>query len=153
MFLYRVVDALSARKVDYAIVGGFAVALHGAVRGTLNLDIILRLRRKDFVAAEKALLGIGMKPRLPVDGGRVFDFRKEYIRDKNLIAWSFYNPTRPSEMVDIIITHDLSKMKIRRVRSDGRVLRVLAKGDLISMKRKSGRPQDLEDIKALEELS
>ncbi len=152
MLLHRVTQALDGARVPYAVVGGYAVALHGAVRGTLDLDLVLRLRRKDFVDAETALRGLGLRPRLPVDGGQVFDFRREYIRDKNLVAWSFYNPSVPSEMVDIVITHDLAKMKVKRIRSEGRVLKILAKKDLIAMKRKSGRPQDLEDIKALETL-
>ena len=31
-------------------------------------------------------------------------------------------------------------------------LQVLSRGDLIEMKRASGRPQDLEDVRALEQL-
>ena len=41
MFLIRLVRALDKHKVDYAIVGGYAVALHGAIRGTVDVDLVL----------------------------------------------------------------------------------------------------------------
>lgn len=152
MFLFEVVAALEKAEVPFAIAGGYAVALHGAVRGTVDVDIILRLSRSHFVAAEAALKTLGLAPRLPVSGAEVFDFREEYIKNKHLVAWSFSNPRDPSQLVDIIITHDLAKLKIKRIRSSGRTLPVLAVSDLIAMKKACGRPQDLEDIRALEDL-
>ena len=146
-------EALHRNKIPYAIVGGFAVALHGAVRGTVDLDLIIKITKKDFVALEKCLLGIGLKPRLPVGAEQVFDFREDYIKNRNLIAWSFYSEKSAAETVDIIITHDLRKMKVDRLKIDGKTLFVLSVKDLIKMKRESGRPQDLHDIQALESLS
>lgn len=152
MLIYKVTDALEKHHVSYAIAGGFAVALHGAVRGTLDVDIILKLNEEDYKNAEKALTALGMKPRLPVTAAEIFNFRDEYIQKRNLIAWSFFHPERPSEIVDIVITHDLKKMKIKHICAEGRTLCILAKKDLIAMKKESGRPQDLEDIQALEAL-
>jgi len=43
MFILRVIEALKGHRVAYAIVGGYAVALHGAVRGTVDIDIIVKL--------------------------------------------------------------------------------------------------------------
>ncbi len=152
MLLFELASAFEKASVPFAIAGGYAVALHGAVRGTVDVDIVLRLTRAHYLAAEAALKGLGLVPRLPVTGGEVFDFREEYIRNRNLVAWSFYNPQDAAQIVDIIITHDLAKLKIKNIRSGGRTLPVLALRDLISMKKASGRPQDLEDIRALEEL-
>lgn len=152
MFLYEVCAALEKAEVPFAIVGGCAVALHGAVRGTVDVDIVLRWTRDHFVAAESALKGLGLAPRLPVSGAEVFDFREEYVKNRNLVAWSFSNPRDPSQIVDIIITHDLAQLKIKKIRSGKLTLPLLAIPDLIAMKRNSGRPQDLEDIKALEAL-
>lgn len=152
MLLYEVSDALSRAKVPFAVAGGYAVALHGAVRGTVDLDIVLRLKKRDFIAAEAALRGLGLTPRLPVTAAEVFDFREEYIRERNLVAWSFVDGRDPTRLVDIVITHDLAKMRAARVRSGGRRLPVLSVADLVAMKKASGRPQDLEDIRALKEL-
>ena len=79
----------------------------------------------------------------------MFDFREEYIRNRNLIAWSFVNPGDPTEIVDIILTEDLESMQVDRVPLGRLRLPVVAVADLIRMKERSGRPQDLEDVKAL----
>jgi len=152
MLIYEVAAALEKAKVPFAIAGGYAVALHGAVRGTVDVDLILRLSRPHFLAAEAALKTLGLTSRLPVSGAEVFDFREEYIKKRNLIAWSFTDAKDPSRIVDIIITHDLAKMKVKRIAAGGRTLPVVGLPDLIAMKRACGRPQDLEDVRALREL-
>jgi hypothetical protein len=38
----RVIDRLNARGVDYVVIGGVAMNVHGLVRGTEDLDLFLR---------------------------------------------------------------------------------------------------------------
>ena len=47
---------------------------------------------------------------------------------------------------------DLAKMTVKRVRIEGPLIRLASIEDLIRMKSESGRPQDLEDVKALRRL-
>jgi hypothetical protein len=138
--------------VKYVLVGGYAVALHGAVRGTVDVDIVITLNRATFKRAERALLEIGLEPRLPVTAEEVFSFRKEYIQKRNLTAWSFANPGNPLEVVDILITEDANKVTVVNKSAFGMSVRIAAIPDLIAMKKKAGRAQDLEDIKALRKL-
>jgi hypothetical protein len=151
--LERICAALRHARVRYAIVGGHAVALHGAVRGTVDIDIAIAWSRKSLLATEKALQEAGLVSRLPITGNDVFDFRKEYIENRNLIAWNFYNPEDLSEQVDIIITYDLTSKRTKRIVLAGEPVQILSLKDLIEMKRKTGRPQDIEDVRALEKLS
>ena len=152
MFIYRLIEALEKRKVDYAIAGGYAVALHGAVRGTVDIDIVLRWTKKNLFAAEAALRDVGLQSRLPLKADEVFNFREEYIKNRNLLAWNFINISNPTEAVDIMLTEDLRNLKTKRIRSGEKTLRVISINDLIKMKEKSNRQQDLEDIKALRSL-
>jgi len=152
MFIQKLIRALQSFGVDYALVGGYAVALHGAVRGTVDIDLIVQIDEQTFVHAEQAMLKIGLAPRLPVKASDVFHFREEYINSRNMIAWSFVNPNNPAEMVDIIITENLAKLAMVTKQAFGMHVNVLAIADLITMKRKAGRAQDLEDVKALERL-
>ncbi|TBR21664.1 hypothetical protein EPO15_09685 [bacterium] len=152
MLLYEVVAALEDAKVPFAVAGGYAVALHGAVRGTVDVDVVLRFKKADFLAAESALKALGLSPRLPVTAAEVFDFREEYVKNRNLVAWSFVDPKDPSRVVDVVITHDLAKMATTRVKAGRLSLPVLALADLVAMKKAAGRPQDLEDVRALEGL-
>lgn len=151
-FIARVGAALAAAGVRYAIVGGYAVALHGAVRGTVDVDVIIAWDSRSLATAEKALQSLGLVSRLPITASEVFRFRDEYVRNRNLIAWNFYNPKDLSEQLDIVITADLKGKKVSTVKTPDGPLRVLSLPDLIAMKRASGRPQDLEDVAALERL-
>jgi hypothetical protein len=151
-FISRIGAALSAAGVRYAVVGGYAVALHGAVRGTVDVDVIVAWNSRSLQAAEQALQSLGLVSRLPITAPEVFRFRDEYVRNRNLIAWNFYNPKDLSEQLDIIITADLKGKKVSTVKTPDGPIRVLDRQDLIAMKRASGRPQDLEDAEALERL-
>lgn len=56
------------------------------------------------------------------------------------------------EQVDIIITHDVATMRSQRLDLPSGPVDVVSIDDLIAMKRRSGRPQDLADVRALERL-
>ena len=152
MWLTDLTSALQKAKVRYGLVGGYAVALHGAVRGTLDIDFVLPLEEQSYVRAEKVLQSLGLKSRIPVTATEVFRFRNEYIAKRNLIAWSFSHPNEPRKIVDVIITHDLRKMKTERVMVESTPVTIVSIKDLIAMKKASGRTQDLADIAALRRL-
>ena len=144
--LERVCKALNRAKVRYVIVGGYAVALHGAIRGAL------RWTKKDLLKTEAALMEIGLVSRLPVTALDVFEYREEYIRNRNLVAWNFQNPSDPSEQLDVIINFDAKGKRAVYKRLPDTSVPLLNIKDLIEMKKTSGRPQDIEDIRALEKL-
>ena len=93
------------------------------------------------------------RSRLPINYQDVFDKRKTFINDKNLIAWNFYHRDNPIDQIDIIITWELSQIETIAVEMNGQLIFIPKIEDLIRMKKSSGRPQDLEDIKALESKS
>lgn len=152
VFIQEVIRALGKHRVKYVLVGGYAVALHGAVRGTVDIDIAIALNRATFKRAETALEEIGLESRLPVTAEEVFSFREEYIQKRNLKTWSFANPRNPLEAVDILITEDATRIDAASKRAFGITIKVAEIADLIAIKKKSGRAQDLEDIKALRKL-
>jgi len=152
MFINEVCKALDQNRVRYAIAGGYAVALHGAVRGTMDVDVVINWDMRSLSDAEKALTGLGLVSRLPINADDVFQFRDEYINNRNLVAWNFHHPEDVSRQVDIIITYDLKGKGLVVYETLAGPIQILNLKDLIRMKRESGRPQDLEDIKALERL-
>lgn len=152
MFILKVCQALEAAKVPYAVVGGYAVALHGAVRGTIDVDLVIKWSLENLKAAEKAFKKIGLVPTLPLKAENLFSQKDEFVKQRNLIAWNFYNPANCSEQVDLIITYDLSHARTKLISIASGNICILSRKDLIEMKRESGRPQDLEDIRALEKL-
>ncbi len=152
MFLLEVIVALSSHRVPYAVAGGYAVALHGAVRGTVDIDFVISLKPKHLAGAEAALKSIGLISRIPVTHIEIVQFRKEYLEKRNLIAWSFIDAKDPTRMVDLLLKDDISNYKTVTKEVHGVSVKILSIPSLVKMKRLVGRPQDLEDIKALERL-
>lgn len=151
-FLERVCTALEEAGVPYAVVGGHAVALHGAVRGTVDVDVALAWSEEALTKAEAALQSLGLVSQLPLTAADVFRHRDRYVAERNLLAWHFHNPAAPLEQVDVLIAYDLAGKAIERLGAPGSTVSVLSAADLIAMKRASGRRQDLEDAEALERL-
>lgn len=153
MFIHDICSALDKAEVPYAIVGGYAVALHGAIRGTVDVDVAIQWSFKNLQNAENALKQIGLVSLIPINAETLFHFRDEYIQNRNLIAWNFYDPSNPLNQVDIIINYDLKSLRnTKTVKTVLGTIRILSLNDLIEMKKASGRPQDLEDVKALTNL-
>lgn len=151
-FVEKICRALEDAGVRFALVGGYAVALHGAPRGTIDVDVALHWTQQDLVRAEAALKDIGLASSLPVTARDVYGRRDEYIQSRNLVAWNFRNPDAPLEQVDIIINYDLKGKSTKAVEMPQTIIPVLSVDDLIEMKRLSGREQDIEDAAALEKL-
>ena len=132
--------------------GGHAVALHGAIRGTVDIDFITEWQLENLQKIEKVMTELGLTPRLPISSMDLFNNKESYITEKNLIAWNFVNLKNPIEQIDIIITSDLTGLSIKLFEIQNQKICVLSKEELIKMKNNSAREQDLIDVKALEKL-
>lgn len=151
MLLFEITDAFEKSKLKYAIVGGYAMALHGLVRATMDVDLVLSLTEESYQLAEKTLKSIHLESRLPIRAQDVIKMRKEYIEQRNLIAWSFVDYRNPSRQVDILITKDLRQVDTMKISVGGRKIPVATLTELLKMKSESGRPQDLIDIRNIKE--
>lgn len=152
MFIHTLCNAFEQAKIPYAVVGGYAVALHGAPRGTIDIDFVIHWSEHNLEKTEELLTNLGLASRIPVDAKTVFTFRDEYVTKKNVVAWNFYNPAKLNEQVNIIINYDLAKASTKTILTQSGKIKILKKEDLIVMKKLSGRAQDIEDVKSLEAL-
>ncbi len=152
LFVDKLCAALAEAGVRYAIVGGYAVALHGAVRGTMDIDIAVNWNLGSLRKTETTLKGLGLVSRLPVSADEVFRFRDEYVSNRRLIAWNFHDPGNLVNQVDVIITYDLKGKNRKKLISQVGPIYILDIDELVKMKRASGRKQDIEDAAALEKL-
>ncbi|MBK8479675.1 MAG: hypothetical protein IPL40_00640 [Proteobacteria bacterium] len=87
------------------IVGGVAVILHGVPRTTADLDIAVDLERDNLLRLVEVLLGLGFRPRAPVDARQLADpeERRRWCEEKGLKAFSFHRPDRPLDAVDVLL--------------------------------------------------
>lgn len=149
MLLTEIVSRLKDQKINYMVVGGYAVNFHGYSRNTVDIDLVIKLTLSNLKKIEKLLGQMNMVSRLPIDAISIYNFKDEYIKNRNLIAWNFYNKDNPTDQIDILITHDVSDFKSEKFRVKELEVKVITKDDLIKMKKKSGRDKDLLDIREL----
>jgi len=55
----KALDCLNSNKVDYMVVGGFAVNVHGFTRSTTDIDIWIDLKKKNLERLLKAFVELG----------------------------------------------------------------------------------------------
>ena len=80
----QVLSALNASRVRYLVVGGVAVVLHGHLRATADLDLIVQLGTENALDAVRVLEGLGFSPVAPVPATMFADptARQSWIEDK-----------------------------------------------------------------------
>jgi hypothetical protein len=153
----QIFAALNEAQVDYVVVGGLAVILHGYLRATADLDLAIGLASDNARRGMQALSAIGLRPRLPV---AVEDFadpekRAEWSQ-RNMLVFPLWDPHNPLRSVDVFIDEPVAFDRLLRdaVRKDldGTTVPVASIEHLIEMKEDAGRPRDLEDIGKLRQL-
>jgi hypothetical protein len=154
-----IVRALNDGNVHYLIVGGLAVNAHGFERLTRDLDLVIGLETENISRGLRTLIEIGYTPSIPVTPEEFAnaDNREMWRRDKNMLVLKLWSDTHQRTPIDLFVYEPFDfeaelasavKMEIARNLAAPFVTRKT----LIEMKRVAGRPQDLTDIAALEEL-
>lgn len=153
-----VLEALNEADVRYLVVGGVAVVLHGHLRTTADLDLVVQLTRDNVLRAIDALRTLDYRPRAPVDPRSLAEpeIRRCWIEEKNLMVFSMWSPSHPSLEVDLFVEEpfpfDEVYTRCLRVPLERIEATVIALDDLLALKRRAGRPRDVEDVGALESL-
>ncbi len=157
MFYFEVFNAFYQEKVQYLVVGGLAVNLHGVPRITYDIDIIISTDRDNVLKLNRTLKNLGYVPRLQVNPDNMADEKilKDWIENRNMKAFSFYHKKENHKVVDIVLVQplDFTKAFQRRVikKVDDIEIYVTSIDDMISMKKASNRPKDLSDMEMLKE--
>lgn len=154
----KVFRELNKAKVDYLVVGGVAVNLHGYIRFTGDLDLLILLNEKNIQKMDKVMKKLGYHPRLPVSIHELSKRERvrEWFKKKNLRAFTFMPPRNNPLEIDIIIEESLKFSIIKKDKTVKQIekvrIPVVSIEQLLKMKRKAGRSNDIQDIKALLEL-
>jgi hypothetical protein len=138
--LRALVAALHAQRLDYALCGGVAVAIHGEPRATRDIDVLVAPKDLDGVRLVLKGLGYGLEaaPMLFRSGLEVRRISK--VAEGELFT------------VDLV----LASAALEPIWSgreamtwEDQPLWVVSRDGLVEMKRIAGRAQDLADIERL----
>jgi len=129
---------LNAHHVDYLLVGGYAVGLHGYPRATVDLDIWIRATSANAERILTAVRAFGFD--LPVLESRIFVDPRSIVR--------FGVPPFRIEVLTAIDGVEFDSCRGRAVEFDieGLPVPVISLADLKTNKRAAGRHKDLADL-------
>ena len=156
--LLLIMKALSGARVRYLVVGGVAVVLHGHVRMTADLDLIVGLEESNARLAMQTFETLGFRARAPVAMSTFADrpTRESWIREKGLTVFSLWNPNMPLTEVDLFVDEpldfDAAYSRALHLPVAGLSIPVASIDDLIALKKIAARDKDLLDIRVLEQI-
>jgi hypothetical protein len=138
------IDCLNDEGVAYIVVGGFAMAVHGYIRATGDLDIFIKPDRENAERVYRALGRFGA----PLNGIRAEDFAN---------PGTVYQMGLPPFRIDIItkidgVEFDDAYREALRTGDAGRGFSVLSLRHIIANKNATGREKDSIDAKELKAL-
>jgi Nucleotidyl transferase AbiEii toxin, Type IV TA system len=146
---------LNRLKIDYLVVGGLAVNFHGVPRMTYDIDLMMRLQSNNILKLIAKLAQWGYKPKIPVDPKDLADRtnRELWVHDKGMKALNFYSDKLPIAEIDLVFDSPIPYGQLKKgavkIEIQGEKIPTVSIHDLIELKLKAGRKQDLADVEHL----
>lgn len=139
-----ITTALNEAEIEYAVCGGWAMAIHGLLRATVDIDLLVLAEDVDKALSVARSCGYDVEGLpLSFDDGD-FELRrisKVDSESRELITVDF-----------LLVTKAYSDVWDTKEETDSEFgsMKVVSKAGLIKMKLLAGRDKDLLDIKELE---
>ena len=158
MFYLELFRELQKRGVQYVVVGGLAVVLHGYARATADVDLVLALDETNLARFLKTVQTLRLTPSLPMKIEALCDLAQidEWVREKHMIAFALRSPSPTAPTIDIIVRPKISfaDMYASRVEKtlENVTVQLASIDDLIVLKTGTGQLEDEYDVLILTEL-
>lgn len=155
MKIAELLQSLSDAQVQYVLVGGLAVQLHGFLRSTFDVDLVLAMNEDNLVRFIAVAKQYGLIPVIPVpidslkNAGQI----DQWCREKGMLAFALREPHIGGGVVDILLRPEVpfETLMANSVAGIlfGRQIWIASIDDLLTMKRSANRPKDQLDVVAL----
>ena len=158
MSMHELLAALSGAKIDYVLVGGLAVALHGYQRVTMDVDVVLALNDENLAKFVDCAKSADLKPVLPIpiDSLRDAALIDLWHREKGMLAFALRGPDMTATVIDVLVRPVVPFDELKRNAVIKRVgplsIPVAGIDDLIRLKSGTGRSKDVLDIEELRKI-
>lgn len=136
------IKLLNAEKVEYLVIGGYAVVFHGYPRFTGDIDFWINPTRENVDRVLTVLKKFGFG---------ALGVKREELMSPNMVHQFGHQPIRIDVLGSVEGVSSFAECyKRRKTKTVGGVkVHIIGREDLIRNKRLVGRPRDLEDVKQL----
>lgn len=150
--------ALADDSVEFVLVGGMAVQLHGYLRMTYDIDLVLAMNDANLARFIEIAKRFGLAPIIPVpiESLKNSALIDRWHREKGMLAFALREPGAGGSAVDVLVRPDVSYEALSSQSVEGRMfgrsVKIASIDHLLQMKRIADRPKDRLDIEALEKI-
>lgn len=142
--IHAFIELLLSEKVEFLLVGGYALAFHGAPRFTEDIDFLVAVNEQNAARLERVLARFGFS--------QVGLSRKDFLQPDQVIQLG-----RAPNRIDLLtgisgLGWEEANDSREPIELDGLNLFVIGKAALIVNKKATGRTQDLADVERLQLL-
>ena len=132
--------SLNEHEVDYVVIGGLCLPVHGYARATLDVDLFIRPERANADRTLRALRDFGYD---------VTDLTVDDLLSYKVLIRQYILETDIHPFVSGVTFEQVWANKVEDRIGDVPAY-FAGLDDLIAMKRAAGRPKDLEDVRQLQ---
>ena len=141
------IKTFNDNNVDYILIGGYSVILHGYSRTTGDMDIWVRRDTANYIKIEKAFHQFGLP---------LFDMTENNFLNHPI--WDVFSFGTPPVCIDIMVKvkgleFEECYNQSQLFKDDDLEVRVINYNHLIKAKTEANRPKDIDDINNLNKKS
>lgn len=156
--MFGLLKMLAEAKVEFVLVGGLAVALHGYQRVTMDVDVVLAMDEENLQRLLSVAKASGLRPTVPVEIESLAkpELIEQWYREKGMLAFSLRGSQAMATVMDILVKPVIPFADLRHEATMVEVgtisIPVASIEHLIAMKTGTGRSKDLIDIEELQKI-
>ena len=150
--------ALLDAHVDAVIVGRLAMQMHGYMRMTYDIDLVLAMNDENLTRFIEVAKRLGLAPIIPVPIDALKNAQQidAWQREKSMLAFALRGPDLTASVVDVLVRPEIAYDRLADAAVEGelagRRIKIASIEHLLEMKRAANRPKDQLDIAALEKI-
>jgi hypothetical protein len=158
MNMFDLIKTLAEAGVDYVVVGGLAVALHGYQRVTMDVDVVLAMDRQNLSRFIECAKAAGLRPTIPVQIEALTkpELIEQWYREKGMLAFSLRSTEALATVIDVLVKPVVAFEDLKRDATHVKIgalnVPVASIAHLIKMKTGTGRSKDMIDIEELQKI-
>ena len=149
---------LDQYQVRYLICGGLAVNIYGIPRMTADINLLIDFTDENIDKFENALKILMYQSTLPISIKTFVNIeeRQKAIKDKNLIAYSYFNIQANYMNLDVLMDVPMAFGELWNEKEsrmvNGTAVNLVSVEHLIELKKYANRKQDIDDVILLSKL-
>ena len=153
-----ILRAMTHREVQFVVVGGFAVQLHGFVRSTIDLDLVLAMDNGNLTKFIEVARQFNLHPIVPasIESLKNAELMDLWFWEKGMVAFALREAEPAGAVIDVlvrpVVDFEVLHAHAMPVELFGGEVKIASIDHLIAMKRVAGRRKDLIDIDALQSI-